>query len=131
MDTEKTQKKDYLYKDLTYEIIGAAKEVYHELGGGLLESLYEDAFCYELQLREIPFLRQPEIDVHYKDMIFKNRFRADVIVNEKVLIENKAIQNLTKIEEAQLLNYLHLTHLKLGLLLNFGVEKFQVCRRIL
>jgi GxxExxY protein len=119
-----------LYEDLTYKIIGAAQEVYKELGPGYLESVYEDALCYELDLRNIPYQRQIDLDVKYKDVIFEKRFRADLLVEDKVLVENKAIKALTNQDEAQLINYLKTTRLKVGLLFNFGAEKFEMLRRI-
>lgn len=94
-----------LYEKLKYKIIGAARSVYYELGPGYLESVYEDALCYQLDLLNIPYLRQVELNVHYKDTIFKNKFRAGLLVEEKVLVENKAMKILTQQDEAQLINY--------------------------
>ena len=119
-----------LYEDLTYKIIEAAREVYFELGPGYLESVYEDALCYELDLLQIPYQRQVDLDVHYKDVVFKHRFRADLLVDEKVLVENKAIKELTNQDEAQLINYLTTTGIRVGLVFNFGAEKFEMLRRI-
>jgi GxxExxY protein len=119
-----------LYEDLTYKIIGAAQEVYKELGPGYLESVYEDALCYELDLRKIPYQRQIDLDVQYKDVIFERRFRADLLVGDKVLVENKAIKAITNQDEAQLINYLKTTGFKIGLLFNFGAEKFEMIRRV-
>jgi GxxExxY protein len=113
-----------LYEDLTYKIIGVAQEVYKELGPGYLESVYEDALCYELDLRKIPYQRQIDLDVQYKDVIFERRFRADLLVGDKVLVENKAIKAITNQDEAQLINYLKTTGFKIGLLFNFGADKF-------
>jgi GxxExxY protein len=119
-----------LYEDLTYKIIGAAQEVYKELGPGYLESVYEDALCYELDLVNIAYQRQTDLDVQYKDVIFERRFRADLLVEDKVLVENKAQKAITNQDEAQLINYLKTTRLKVGLLFNFGAEKFEMLRRI-
>jgi len=119
-----------LYEELTYKIIGAARGVYYELGPGYLESVYEDALCYELDLLKIPYRRQINLDVHYKDVVFKDRFKADLLVNEKVLVENKAIKKLTSQDESQLINYLKTTDMKVGLLFNFGARKFEMLRRI-
>jgi GxxExxY protein len=119
-----------LYEDLTYKIIGAAQEVYKELGPGYLESVYEDALCYELNVRNMVYQRQIDLDVKYKDVIFEKRFRADLLVEDKVLVENKAIKAITNQDEAQLINYLKTTRLKIGLLFNFGSEKFEMIRRI-
>ena len=123
--------KKLLYEDLTYNIIGAAQEVYKELGPGYLESVYEDALCYELDLRNIIYQRQIDLDVKYKDVIFERRFRADLLIDQKVLVENKAIKKIANQDEAQLLNYLKTTGLKVGLLFNFGSEEFEMIRRIL
>lgn len=130
MITEK-KKIELLYEETTYKIIGAAIEVHKELGPGYLESVYEDALCYELEKMNIPFERQVELDVNYKDTVFKRRFRADLIVEGKVLVENKAITALTVSDEAQLFNYLKTTGLRVGLLFNFGASKLEKIRRIL
>ena len=119
-----------IYEELSYKIIGAAKEVYRELGPGFLESIYEDAICYELDQLECEYKRQVELDVKYKTKIYKNRFRADLIVDNKILVESKAIKNITKADEAQLINYLKTTGIKLGLLFNFGSNKFEMLRRV-
>ena len=119
-----------LYGDLTYKIIGAAREVYKVLGPGYLESVYEDALCYELDLINFFYQRQIELDVHYKNVIFEKKFRADLLIENRVLIENKAIKKITKQDEAQLINYLKTTGLRIGLLFNFGAEKFEMLRRI-
>ena len=119
-----------LYEDLTYKIIGAAGEVYKELGYGYLESVYEDALCYKLDLMNVGYQRQIELDIHYKNVVFQHRFRADLLIENKVLVENKAIKQITVQDEAQLINYLKTTGLKVGLLFNFGAEKFEMLRRI-
>lgn len=118
------------YEKLTYNIIGAAREVFSELGPGYLESVYEDALCYELNLLKFRYRRQVDLDVQYKDVVFKHRFKDDLIVDEKFLIENKAIKKLTNQDEAQLINYLKTTGIRVGLLFNFGAEKFEMLRRI-
>ena len=120
-----------LYEDLTYKIIGAGQEVHKQLGPGYLESVYEDALCYELDLRNIAYQRQIDLDVTYKDVIFERKFRADLLVENKVLVENKAIKKIVNQDEAQLLNYLKTTGLKVGLLFNFGSEEFEMIRRVL
>ena len=119
-----------LYENLTYKIIGAAKEVYKVLGPGYLESVYEDALCYELDSLDISYQRQVELDVKYKTAIFEKRFRADLLVENQVLAENKAIKNLTNQDEAQLINYLKTTGLRVGFIFNFGAPKFEMLRRI-
>jgi GxxExxY protein len=101
------------------------------LGPGYLESVYEDAFCYELEKLNVRFQRQVELNVKYKDVIFKRRFKANLIVEEKILIENKAITALSSSDEAQLFNYLKTTGLRLGFVFNFGPPKLEKIRRIL
>lgn len=108
--------------DLTYEINGAAIEVHRELGPGLLESVYEAAMCQELATRGIAFVRQSEIAVTYKGNLLDCGFRADIVVEGHVILELKAVDQLLPIHEAQLINYLKLAHLPLGLLINFNVS---------
>jgi GxxExxY protein len=119
-----------LYEDLTYKIIGAAQEVYNELGSGYLESVYEDALCYELDLKNLSYQRQVELDIHYKDTVFERKFRADLLIEGKVIVENKAIKTITNQDEAQLINYLKTTRLRVGLLFNYGAGKLEKIRRI-
>jgi len=107
--------------ELTYEINGAAIEVHRELGPGLLESVYEAALCRELALRGIPFVRQAEIHVSYKGEPLDCGFRADIIADSRVILELKSVEQILPIHEAQLINYLKLAHLQLGLLINFNV----------
>ena len=119
-----------LYEDLTYKIIGAAREVYKVLGPGYLETVYEDGLCYEIDLLDFQYQRQIDLNVQYKNAIFERKFRADLLIENKVLVENKAIKKITNHDEAQLINYLKTTRLKVGLLFNFGSEKFEMLRRI-
>jgi GxxExxY protein len=86
--------------------------------------------CYELDLLNISYHRQLELDVKYKTVIFEKKFRADLLIENKILIENKAIKKITNQDEAQLINYLKTTSLRVGLLFNFGAEKFEMVRRI-
>lgn len=130
MVTDK-KKIELLYEETTYKIIGAAIEVHKELGPGYQESVYEDALCYELKKLDVHYDRQVELDVKYKDTIFMRRFKADLIVEDKVLVENKAISALSPNDEAQLFNYLKTTGLRVGLLFNFGASKLEKIRRIL
>ncbi len=105
---------------LTWNIIGAAIEVHRELGPGLLESLYEDALCYELDEAGLSFQRQKPISVKYKSLSIGNLI-ADVVVEDKVILELKAVEKLAPIHTTQMLTYLKVTRLSLGLLLNFNV----------
>lgn len=120
-----------LCEDLTYKINGCVKAVYKELGPGYLESVYENALCDKLDLINIVYKRQTDLDVHYKNVVFERRFRIDLLVENTVLVENKAIKNITNQDEAQLINYLKTTHLRVGLLFNFGADKLEMKRSIL
>lgn len=108
--------------ELSHHIIGAAIEVHQVLGGpGLLESIYEAALCYELTSRGLQIQRQCPVIISYKGEIIKESIFADILVNEKVIIEVKATEHNHPIHKTQLLTYLRLTNLKLGLLINFGI----------
>jgi len=107
---------------LTEQIIGAAIEVHRILGPGLLESIYEEALCHELALRRIPFERQKEVDVYYKDRLIKGQ-RLDLLIGGEVIVELKSVRRLEDIFTAQMLSYLQSTRLKRALLLNFGQER--------
>ncbi len=107
---------------LTKNIIGAAIEVHKSLGCGLLESIYEEALCYEFELRSIKFQRQFEIDVIYKNRIIKGQ-RIDLLVENAVILEIKSLSKLPEVATAQILSYLKATGLKRGLLLNFGAVR--------
>ena len=113
-------KEGLLYKEEVYNIIGAAIEVHKGLGPGFLESVYEEAMTIESELRNIPFRTQVNLPVYYKDRKLKKEFVADYIGYEKIVVEFKCIPKLTTTEEAQILNYLKATKMKLGLLINFG-----------
>ncbi|MDO9067692.1 MAG: GxxExxY protein [Deltaproteobacteria bacterium] len=107
---------------LTEAIIGAAIEVHRILGPGLLESIYEEALCHELQLRGIAFDRQKEVKVFYKDSIIKGQ-RIDLVVSDEVVVEIKSVRRLEDVFTAQVLSYLKSTKLKRALLINFGENK--------
>ena len=109
-------------RPLSYQIIGAAIAVHSWFGAGLLESLYEEALCIELSKRRIKFEQQKRIEVEYKghDVGY---FVADLVVEDRVIVEVKAVQELAPIHTAQLITYLKLLNLKTGLLINFNVPK--------
>jgi GxxExxY protein len=108
-------------EELTRQIIGAAIEVHRALGPGLLESAYEECFCRELSLRNLRFRRQVEIPVEYKGVKLDCGYRADIVVEGAVILELKCVDQIAPIHEAQLLTYLRLTKLPVGLLFNFNV----------
>ena len=105
--------------DVTEKIIGAAIEVHRILGPGLLESVYEEALCRELELRQISFARQVAVDIEYKGITISGQ-RIDLIVDNSVVIELKSAKNLAEVASAQTLSYLKATGLKRALLINFG-----------
>jgi GxxExxY protein len=104
-------------------------EVHRILGAGFLESVYEEALAHELHLRNIPYQRQVALQVQYKDVVV-GHFRADMLVDNKVIVELKATKGLSEIDEAQLINYLNGAGYRVGLLLNFGTPSLQRRRRI-
>jgi GxxExxY protein len=106
---------------LTGLVIGAAIEVHRVLGPGLLESAYEECLCHELQLRKINFERQQALPVQYKDVKLNCGYRLDVVVENAVILELKSCDRLEPIHQAQLLTYLKLSNLSVGLLLNLNV----------
>ena len=107
--------------DMSYKIRGAIYTVHNELGPGLLESVYESALVYELRYIGFNLLVQPSIPVSYKDVILELGFRADIIVENCIIIEIKSVETLHDVHKKQLLTYLKLTDKKLGILVNFNV----------
>jgi len=109
--------------DLSHELIGAAIEVHRELGPGLLESAYEGAYSHELYLRGIPHVQQKTMPVHYKEVVIETGYRIDILADDRVVVELKALGQLLPIHGAQLLTYLRLGKFPLALLINFNVAK--------
>ncbi len=122
-----------LEEELTAKIIGAAIEVHRALGPGLLESVYEECLSHELRLRGIPFSRQVPLPLVYKGVLLEAGCRVDLVVSETVIVELKAAERLLPVHEAQLLTYLRLSGLRVGLLINFNVSvlKTGIVRRVL
>ena len=120
-------------EELTERIIGAAIEVHRTLGPGLLESVYEECLCHELGLRDLKFERQVALPLQYKGISVSVGYRADIIVEGAILLELKAVERLLPVHEAQLLTYLRLSGMRVGLLLNFNtsVMKHGIVRRVL
>jgi GxxExxY protein len=111
-----------LHSDLTEQIIGAAIEVHRVLGPGLLESAYEECLCRELSLRELPFKRQVSLPVEYKGVKLDCGYRIDLVVSDAVIVELKCVEKLMPVHDAQLITYLNLTGIQVGLLFNFYTE---------
>ena len=110
---------------LSKEIIGAAMQVHRALGPGLLESAYEACLAHELATREFAFERQRAIPLTYGEELIEVGFRADFVVEDAILLELKSVERLQPIHTAQVLTYLKLTGLQLGLLINFNVTMLQ------
>lgn len=108
---------------LTEKIIAAAIEVHKELGPGLLESAYEAALAHELFLREVGYQRQKEMPVRYKGILIEVGYRIDLLVEDEVVVELKAVEKMNPIFEAQLITYLRLSEKRVGLLINFNVPR--------
>ncbi|MFA6471800.1 MAG: GxxExxY protein [Candidatus Latescibacterota bacterium] len=108
--------------DLTGIIVDCCIKIHSTLGPGLFESVYEEALSYELHKRNIPIERQIEIPVMYESVRMNVGFRADIIVDKRVIVELKSVDTLLPVHKKQLLTYLKLTKLKIGLLLNFNVN---------
>ncbi len=121
---------DVIYKDLSYKIMSAVFEVHNILGVGFLEKVYENALLKELTLRGLRVEVQKEIKIFYKEGAVGLYF-ADLVVNGEILLEIKAVDNLSNLHKAQVLNYLKATGLKLGLLINFGKERVEYQRLVL
>jgi GxxExxY protein len=111
----------YQNEELTREIIGAAIEVHRVLGPGLLESAYESCLCHELRQQNIPFVRELSLPITYKGMVLDCGYRIDICVDDRVVLELKAVDEICNLHRAQLLTYLRLSNKKVGLLLNFNV----------
>ena len=119
-NTELTEKEET--SSPTGKIIGAAIEIHRALGPGLLESAYETCLIYELRLRKLKVEPQKSMPVFYKDVMLDCGYRADLVVENQVIVEIKSVNTLAPIYEAQLLSYLKLSDCKIGLLINFNVK---------
>jgi GxxExxY protein len=111
---------ELLYKDESYAIIGACFEVYKEKGNGFVEPVYQECLELELLAQKIPFSAQSALRLTYKGIELKQRYIPDFICYDKIIVEIKAVKQLTDEHRAQVLNYLKATGLRLGLLANFG-----------
>ena len=109
-----------IYKDETFQIVGAAIEVHKTLGPGFLESVYEAAMLEECKRREIPVQSQVKLTVFYKEEPLPTHFIPDLVAFGKIIVEYKTSQRLTAIDEAQVINYLKATGMRLGILINFA-----------
>ena len=107
---------------ISYQIRGAIYDVYKTLGPGLLESVYEEALCYELEQRGLKVERQKQVPIVYKGVILKSDLRLDVVVEDKVIVELKSVSEMKDVFIKQTLTYCKLLNKKLGILVNFNVD---------
>lgn len=107
--------------ELSYQIIGSCIDIHKQLGPGMLESVYQDLLCYDLGNKGISFEKEKEISFEFKGNEYRTRLRADLIVENKIILELKAVQELNPIFETQILTYMKLAKINLGLLINFNV----------
>ena len=122
---------EHLFKAEGYELMATAFEVYNELGPGFLEEVYQEALELELTDRKIPFMSKPRLVIHFKGQQLRKYYDADLIVHSAIVIELKAVRVLTPEHEAQLLNELKITRLRVGYLINFGASpRLQWYRRV-
>ena len=111
--------------DISYKIRGAIFDIYNELGAGLLESVYVAALEWELLNQGLQVKREVPVPVHYKEVKMDLGFRMDLLVENKVIIEVKSVENLAEVHHKQVLTYLKITKLKLGILVNFNVANIK------
>lgn len=120
---------EIVYKQECFQINGAIFEVYKELGSGFLEAVYQECLIREFTRQNIPFSAQPELTIWYKDESIAQTYKPDFVCFDKIIIELKAVTELSPIHRAQVLNYLKITKMKLGLLVNFcAYPKVQIER---
>ena len=111
---------DIIFENEVYEIFGAAIDVHKVLGPGFLEAVYQEAFELELSKRGIPFESQKKLQITYKGITLKKEYIADLIRHHSIIIEIKSVKEVAPVHKAQVINYLNITKLPLGLLVNFG-----------
>ena len=122
---------DIIYKKESYQIIGKCFEVHNNLGPGFLEIVYKDALEYEFQKADIPYAREVEYEVNYKDIILPHKFYADFVIFDKIILEVKGVTGIADEHIAQTINYLKVSGNKLGLLVNFGELKLNFKRLVI
>jgi GxxExxY protein len=130
MDTNGHESKKWIEGELVYQIVGCALEVLNELGHGLHEKPYENALTIELSLKRIPFRQQQRFPVRYKGQLVAE-FIPDLVVGNVALVDAKVVDRVSDIERGQMLNYLRITGLRVGLLLNFKRPKLEWERIVL
>ncbi len=119
-----------IYKEESYAIQGAIFEVYKEMGNGYLEAVYQECLEIEFETKNIPFVSQPILKLKYKKWDLKKSYKPDFICFDKIIVELKGVRLITKEHQAQVINYLKATELKLGLIVNFGAYPKVEIKRI-
>lgn len=113
---------------MTYSIIGAAMEVHRQLGCGFTEKVYQDALEHELILQNIPYEREARMQVTYKGKVMASEFVPDFVCYNQIIVELKAVEELTSLHQAQAINYANVANMKVALLINFGTETLEYKR---
>ena len=133
MGLDSTLETKGLYARLSWQIIGCGMRVHTALGPGLLESAYQECLCHELKRAGLQFRREMPIPITYREVTLATEFRLDLLIEEAVVVEVKAVEHILKLHEAQLLTYLRMTGKRFGLLLNFNTVHFRdgIRRRVL
>lgn len=122
---------DIIFKQESYNIIGAAMEVHKELGAGFVEGIYQEALEMEFARQNIPHLREHHLNVFYKGQKLNKHYFADFVCYNQIIVELKALNDFSKNHHAQVINYLKASQMKLGLLINFGSSSLQYKRFVL
>ncbi|HUT01705.1 MAG TPA: GxxExxY protein [Phycisphaerae bacterium] len=131
MDSTASAPGDRVYhRKLSFQVVGCAQKVHRTLGPGFPESVYQTALCHELATSQIPFDGEKTVEVFY-DRVLCGRFRMDVVVDQKIVLELKALDKLTDDHVAQALSYLKATDLRLAILINFGTRSLETKRVVL
>jgi GxxExxY protein len=123
--------KEYPLQPLTYQLIGIGMEVHRILGKGFLEVVYKDAFEYELKMRGVIYEREKEYSIAYKNIILPHKFFADFVIDNSIILELKSKAGIIEQHQAQVMNYLAVSKLQVGLLLNFHDHSLQYKRIVL
>ena len=122
---------EIIYENDSYKIIGACIEVHKELGCGFLEAVYQEALEHEFKRQNIPFEREKELKIYFKNIELKKKYNADFICFNRIIVEIKALSKLNSDHDSQILNYLKATGIKLSIVINFGEKSLKYKRLVL